>query len=147
MQFYPIDDALDLASLPSSDRELVERVVSATLELYESNGAVPPWIGYLAEEDGQVVGTCGFKGPPQNGRVELAYFTFPKNEAHGVATRMGRELLQIAHKEDRCISVFAQTLPDRNASHRVLEKLGFAADGIVHHASDGDILEWSLVEL
>jgi hypothetical protein len=38
--------------------------------------------------------------------------------------------------------VFAQTLPERNASHRILEKLGFEAVGTINHPEDGEVLEW-----
>jgi RimJ/RimL family protein N-acetyltransferase len=41
--------------------------------------------------------------------------------------------------------VAAQTLPERNASHRVLEKLGFEAVETVDHPEDGMVLEWQLM--
>lgn len=45
--------------------EVVSQVVEMTLDLYRRKGFVPPWVGYLAEEDGRVVGGCGFAAPPR----------------------------------------------------------------------------------
>ena len=60
--------------------DLIKAVMSSTAELYASVGYVPPWIGYLAFEENMCVGTCAFKSPPENRRVEIAYFTFPGHE-------------------------------------------------------------------
>ncbi len=38
-----------------------------------------------------------------------------------------------------------QTVPERNASHRVLENLGFEPAGAVEHPEDGTVLEWRLM--
>jgi Acetyltransferase (GNAT) domain len=52
-------------------------------------------MGYLVLENEAIVGTCAFRSPPQNGEVEIAYFTFPEFEGRGFATEMGRRLIQI----------------------------------------------------
>ena len=56
---------------------------------------------------------------------------------------MGHALLEIALRSDPTVEVFAQTLVERNASHRVLEKLCFEVFGIVDHKEDGQVLEWT----
>jgi [ribosomal protein S5]-alanine N-acetyltransferase len=117
-------------------------VLQATAELYKVVGFQPPWICYVAITNDKFVGTCGFKSAPLNGRVEIAYFTFPGYEGKGVATQMGRKLLSIARDEQPEATVAAQTLPERNASHRVLEKLGFVSTGSLQHPEDGLVLEW-----
>ncbi len=38
----------------------------------------------------------------------------------------------------------AQTLPEKNASTRILEKLGFSFMGPVQHPEDGEVWEWRL---
>ena len=122
--------------------DVLADVVRASRELYSTVGATRPWICYLAEVDGNICGTCGFKGPPSNGKVEIAYFTFPGNESSGIATEMGRSLIEIANRADKTAQIVAQTLPNRNASHRVLEKLGFRPSVTIQHADDGEVLEW-----
>ena len=39
------------------------------VEFYKKIGFNPPWIGYYAKKDGQLVGSAGFKGAPKNGKV------------------------------------------------------------------------------
>ena len=125
--------------------EVAHEVLRATVELYGTVGFEEPWIGYLALAEGTPVGTCAFKSLPHDGRVEIAYFTFPDFEGRGFATAMAAELLAIARR-DRSVVVAAQTLPERNASHRVLEKLGFRHVETLEHPEDGTVWEWRLTE-
>lgn len=147
MRLIPIlrDGTLEesLGLLPTEARS----VLQATSQLYDSAGFQVPWICYLAVTNGRIVGTCGFKAAPQDGRVEIAYFTFPGYEGKGVATQMARRLLVIARDEQPGLVVAAQTLPGRNASHRVLEKLGFSCKGSLQHPEDGTVLEWQRADL
>jgi len=128
----------DIPSLPAA----ADGVLEATARLYEAVGFEPPWICYLAITNSLVVGTCGFKASPQGRRAEIAYFTFPGYEGKGVATQMARQLIALAQASDADVTIAAQTLPNRNASHRVLEKLGFACLGPLEHPEDGTVLEW-----
>ncbi|MDM4019400.1 GNAT family N-acetyltransferase [Roseiconus lacunae] len=137
-----IDAGLVSETLLTDAPELLADVVLACKHLYSTVEAFKPWICYLAEVNGSIVGTCGFKGPPSNGRAEIAYFTFPGNESRGIATKMGRSLIEMAKLSDQTIQIVAQTLPDRNASHRVLEKLGFRPSATIQHVDDGEVLEW-----
>jgi len=50
---------------------------------------------------------------------------------------MAAELVTIARQHDSAVVVAAQTLPQRNASHRVLEKLGFRHVETIDHPEDG----------
>ncbi len=59
-------------------------------------------------------------------------------------TAIASELVRIAHEEDRGLTVFAQTLPEENASTSILKKLGFARLGSVEHPEDGTVWEWQL---
>lgn len=120
------------------------REVAAVLVRGYDSGFVPPWIGYLASDAGVPVGLCAFKGPPRDGAVEIAYFTFPAHEGRGVATRMARELIALARATDPAIRVRAQTLPSENASTRILRKLGFGHARDVAHPEDGLVWEWEL---
>jgi ribosomal-protein-alanine N-acetyltransferase len=128
----------DFGRLPAE----ADGVLAATSGLYESAGYTPPWICYVAITSDKMVGTCGFKSAPTQGRVEIAYFTFPGYEGKGIATQMARQLVSMARDADPDVIVAAQTLPERNASHRVLEKLGFMCVGSLRHPEDGVVLEW-----
>lgn len=111
---------------------------------YEAIGFVKPWIGYLAQRDGEWVGACGFKGAPKDGRVEIAYFTFPDFEGQGIATAMARALIAMAADADASVTVTARTLPEDGASTAILRKLGFAKTRTVSDPDDGSVWEWAL---
>lgn len=116
----------------------------AYVVLYGNLGFVAPWLGYFALADDLIIGTCGFKGPPKDNRVEIAYFTFPEYEGRGHATAMARALIQIAREADADVRIAAQTLPAESASTTILRKLGFTLAGAVIHPEDGEVWEWQL---
>jgi ribosomal-protein-alanine N-acetyltransferase len=134
----------ELAKPVTSLPPIAAEVVEATTQLYRVVGYEPPWVGYLAFENGNCVGSCGFKSPPQDNRVEIAYFTFPGHEARGVATRMAAELIRLALDKMPVVIVAAQTLPEENASTSILKKLRFHLVGAVQHPEDGLVWEWQL---
>ncbi len=111
---------------------------------YGKVGYIRPWVGYIAVMDGAVVGGGGFKQPPQDRRVEIAYFTAPEFEGRGHATRTARTLVAIARQADPTLLIAAQTLRDENASTSILRKLGFRLHGGIHDPEDGEIWEWRL---
>jgi ribosomal-protein-alanine N-acetyltransferase len=132
--------AKPVASLPV----LAAQIVEATTQLYETFGYEPPWVGYLALENGSYVGSCAFKSPPENNRVEIAYFTFPGHESRGVATQMASALVRIAINKMPLVTVAAQTLPEESASTSILKKLQFRFVGALEHPEDGLVWEWQL---
>jgi RimJ/RimL family protein N-acetyltransferase len=144
MELIAIKENGELAKPMSSMPVVVAEVVGATTQLYHAVGYGPPWIGYLAFEDNTCVGACGFKSPPQNNRVEIAYFTFPEHESRGVATQMASELIRLAREKLPAVTVAAQTLPEENASTSVLKKLRFRLAGTLEHPEDGQVWEWVL---
>jgi ribosomal-protein-alanine N-acetyltransferase len=119
-------------------------VGAAYVSLYRAVGYVKPWLGYFAIDAGICIGTCGFKGPPDGNRVEIAYFTFPEYERRGYATRRARMLVDIACSAGPNVAIAAQTLPVESASTTILKRLGFKLVGTVAHPEDGDVWEWRL---
>ena len=136
----------ELAKPMASVSPLGAEIMGASMQAYRSVGYEPPWVGYLAFEDGGCVGACGFKSPPRNNRVEIAYFTFPGHESRGIATRMASELIRLALEKMPAVTVAAQTLPAESASTSVLKKLRFRWAGRVEHPEDGLVWEWQLDE-
>jgi [ribosomal protein S5]-alanine N-acetyltransferase len=119
-------------------------VCAQTAVLYRSVGFNPPWVGYLAIQGLQLVGTCAFASAPKDGRVEIAYLTFPGFEGRGIATSMATKLIEIAQAFGDHLLIFAQTLPAINASNSILKKLGFVFAGEVPHPEEGIVWEWHL---
>ena len=122
--------------------DIARQVCAATTLLYAGAGFVPPWIGYLAQHEGKVVGACAFKTPPVDGKVEIGYFTFPDWEEQGIGTSMVRALLEIVQAEQTSLTVVAQTANEENASNVILRKFGFALARVVEDTEDGEMWEW-----
>jgi [ribosomal protein S5]-alanine N-acetyltransferase len=124
--------------------DIARDVCHKTAGLYEPAGSYSPWMGYLVLENDIIVGTCAFRSPPRNGEVEIAYFTFPEFEGHGFATEMARQLIQIVKDTEPRTRIFAFTLPEKSASNRILQKLGF---GFARETRDEDglvVWRWEL---
>ena len=105
-----------------------------------------PWhYGYFLVERsrGEIIGTAGFKGPPDgDGMVEIAYGVVPSVEGRGYATDAAGALVGFAARDPRVRLVRAHTLPEANASTRVLRKCGFVHIGEVIDPEDGPVWRW-----
>jgi [ribosomal protein S5]-alanine N-acetyltransferase len=93
---------------------------------------------FVTGDPPELVGWGGFKGPPAEGVVELGYEIAAARQGRGLATAATRAMLAEAFADDRVTEVIAHTLPERNASTRVLEKTGFGYAGEV--AEDGEVV-------
>jgi RimJ/RimL family protein N-acetyltransferase len=130
----------------SVEKDLLRGVAQQTLALFQRTGVTTqPWSGFLAVDrsSNTVVGTCCFVAPPDDdGVVEIAYFTFPGFEGRGVASAMAAGLVARATRALGVRRLRAYTLPEKSASTRVLEKLGFDCLGDVMHPEDGRVWRW-----
>ena len=77
----------------------------------------------------ELVGWGGFKGPPREGAVEIGYEIAAARQGRGLATAAAQAMLAEAFADPAVARVLAHTLPERNASNRVLEKCGFHFEG------------------
>ena len=93
--------------------------------------------------DQAVIGMCGFKGPAdRDGVVEIGYGIAPAYRGCGLATEAATALVNEARRCIRLARVIAHTLPETNASTRVLAKLGFYRAANVTDPEDGVIWRW-----
>jgi RimJ/RimL family protein N-acetyltransferase len=140
---------IDIDGTPHEDVGVLSQqaaeVCAQTSALYSLVGFNPPWVGYLAMDGLQLVGTCAFTKAPKDGRVEIAYFTFPEFEGRGIATAMAKKLIEIGKASDNRLLIMAYTMPVVNASNSILKKLGFVFAGEVDHSEDGIVWEWHLL--
>lgn len=109
---------------------------------YAKVGYRMPWIGYYVSRNGNLVGSGGFKGKPVDGKVEIAYGTFPSFQKIGIGTEICRQLVQLAQATDPSVRIMARTLMEENHSARILRKNGFEWQGIVTDPDDGEVWEW-----
>ena len=105
-----------------------------------------PWrIGFnlVHRASNSVIGKAGFKGPPgEDGVVEIAYGVAPNHQGKGYATEAAQALVTYAWRSGRVRVVLAHTLPEPNASTRVLTKCGFRKIGEVIDPEDGLVWRW-----
>ena len=141
MQLLPIkqqpEENKQFASDPT--RRLI---VNMTIDLYKKVGFVEPWIGYFVEQDSDMVGSGGFKGPPVNGVVELAYGTDEKFRNRGIGTQICKLLVDLSLKTDPLIKITARTFSEHNYSTSILQKNKFICIGTVNDPEDGEVWEW-----
>lgn len=132
-----IDDNKEFASNPLCKDSLI-----MTLNFYKSVGFSPPWIGYYAMNENQLVGCAGFKGRPIDNKVEIAYGTFEMFQKQGMGTEICKLLVNLSLKTNPSIRIMARTLPEKNFSTRILEKNAFKFMGTVNDLDDGEVWEW-----
>ena len=105
-----------------------------------------PWIlgfNMVRRDDDVHIGKIGFKGPPNGeGMVEIAYCVEEDQQGNGYATEAAVAATQEALQQDDVRFVRAHTLPEPNASTRVLTKAGFRNVGQVVDPEDGPVWRW-----
>lgn len=106
-----------------------------------------PWTHGFAlvhAADQVVVGLGSFKGPPDgDGMVEIAYGVVPPYRNKGLATEAAQALVHYVFASGRQIRVVrAHTLPEPNASTRVLTRCGFERVGDFVDPQDGLVWRW-----
>ena len=114
-------------------------------QLHASTSADPWTHGFSIRQrdNDMVVGQCAFKGPPgADGTVEIAYGVAPEHQGKGYATVAAQALVGYACDSGRVRAVRAHTLPQPNASTRVLTKCGFQHLGEVIDPEDGLVWRW-----
>jgi len=116
------------------------------LALVDGSSSIDPWIhGFVLVHRAteSVIGKCGFKGPPgADGAVEIAYGVAPEHQGKGYATEAAAALVSYALSHAEVRMVRAHTLPEPNASTRVLTKCGFRRVGEVIDPEDGLVWRW-----
>jgi ribosomal-protein-alanine N-acetyltransferase len=118
------------------------------LERLNGSAAANPWKDGFAVvhiADNTVIGVCSFTDPPSaDEMVEIAYGIAPGYQNRGHATEAAQELIVSAFASGRVRTIRAHTLPQHNASTRVLMKCGFTFIGEVTHAEDGVVWRWEM---
>jgi ribosomal-protein-alanine N-acetyltransferase len=105
-----------------------------------------PWrwgFAVVHQIDEIVIGMCGFAAPPDaNGVVEIAYSIAPAYQGKGYATEVATALVDYAMESGCVTTVCAHTLPQPNASTRVLEKCGFEKIGAITDQENNLVWRW-----
>jgi RimJ/RimL family protein N-acetyltransferase len=97
---------------------------------------------FVAGDPAELVGWGGYKGPPgDDGVVELGYEIAESRRGRGLATAATEAMIAQAFADPGVRAAIAHTLPEHNASTRVLEKSGFSHDGETRER-DNTVWRW-----
>ena len=122
-------------------------MVEHSLDAVTAGGIDPAWSTHLfhagADEGGALIGIGGFKGPPQDGTVEIGYEIAPAYRGQGRARAAATEMIATARAAG-CRTVIAHTLAEDNPSTSVLTRLGFTCVETVEDPDEGPIWRWEL---
>lgn len=132
-----------IAALPLEQRKEVSPEWLARLEQSSDGDAWLLGFRLVDRSTGVEVGKAGFKGPPTTeGIVEIAYGVAPEYEGRGYGTEAAEALVKYAVADGQVRLLRAHTLPETNASGRILTKNGFACVGEVMDPEDGRVWRW-----
>jgi [ribosomal protein S5]-alanine N-acetyltransferase len=105
-----------------------------------------PWnfgFAVVHKIDNRMIGFGSFTGPANSeGEVEIAYGIAPDYQNKGHATEVATFLVDFAGREPRVKTICAHTLPETNASTRVLQKCGFKKTGEVIDSENNLVWRW-----
>jgi RimJ/RimL family protein N-acetyltransferase len=144
------DEATSLVLVPKTRDEIEAMIAAMTPDERAQLSAdwlarvraseLDPWVHWYSarlRDSGIVVGAGGFKGPPIDGAVEIAYGVEADHRGKGYATQIAGALVRYAFRSEEVQVVRAHTLPEGEASKRVLAKCGFEHVGEVIDPDDG----------
>ena len=84
----------------------------------------------LAGDVGDIlIASGGFKGPPQDGAVEIGYSVLSRFQGQGYATEMVRALIDWAFAQPSVARIVAETTEENAPSTRLLKRQGFTNAG------------------
>jgi [ribosomal protein S5]-alanine N-acetyltransferase len=105
------------------------------------------WVTYFPvyKAENKLIGSCGFKGKPgAEGSVEIGYEVAPLYRNKGLAFEIAGGLIRHAFTHEQVTCVLAHTLPEYNASTKILAKHGFAKVAELVDPEDGIVWRWEL---
>jgi RimJ/RimL family protein N-acetyltransferase len=119
-------------------------VASRSIELAAAGHPAPWSTTFLIvnNEDSRIVGGCGFKTVPKDGRVEVGYGVAPAAQGRGAATEALQLLVEKAF-EAGATEVLAEVAPSNHASTRVVQKAGFENVGARVDNVSEYVVQWA----
>lgn len=132
-------------NVPDNWTEFGRDIFKFSLDAINNNPKSQIWFTYLPIEikSNTLIGTCGFKGEPREGSVEIGYEVSESFRNKGYATEMVKLLINQAFTSNSVKNIVAHTLPINNPSVSVLKKCGFRFDGEVLDDDDGNLWKWN----
>ncbi|MBK6620728.1 MAG: GNAT family N-acetyltransferase [Saprospirales bacterium] len=133
--------------VPFGWTEFGDPIFRFSLDMVRENALEALWWTYLPvlREEKVLIGSCGYKGPPdKEGVVEIGYEIAKPFRLQGLATELAMGLIHKAFSYPQVTAVKAHTLAEINASGSVLKKCGMEKVAELFDPEDGDIWQWVL---
>jgi len=122
--------------------------VEYSLRLLESGVSEDEWSSpcmIIHTHDNTLIGLGGYKGTAnEEGIVEIDYSIAPAYRGRGYATELVNVLIEHAFTKSDISAVWAHTVPEINASNRVLIKCGLEKIAEVIDPEEGEIWRWEI---
>ena len=104
--------------------------------------SVRGWLGRTAvftQEDGgrHVVGSIGFHGPPEEGKLEIGYRVDPRYRNRGFARKSATAMYRWAHDTHGISTFVASVAPENVPSLNLIEEFGYTLIGEQMDEIDG----------
>lgn len=133
-------------NIPAKWTEFGEPAFRWTYDRLNAGTGKKEWLAYLPilKSENMLVGTCGYKGNPQNGMIEIGYEVAQAYRGKGLATEIAAALIQHAMRSDEVDLVQAHTLAYENESGTVLKKCGMQKIEEIDDPDDGRIWRWEI---
>lgn len=138
--------ALLQINIPIKWTEFGETSFKYTYEKVVTRAGKMEWWAYLAvlKKTKTLLGSCGYKGEPMRGMVEIGYEVAEPYRGWGLATEIAKGLIQQAFKSDEVQYVQAHTLATENESCSVLIKCGMQKMEELKDPDDGKLWRWEI---
>lgn len=105
----------------------------------------PDYVSWYMIARNQLVGVCGFKGPPDIwGEVEIGYSVVEAEHRKGYGSEAAALLVARAFRDPRVSLVTAETMPARVASQKVLARCGFTHVGGYFDPEQGQVMRFEI---
>jgi RimJ/RimL family protein N-acetyltransferase len=135
-------------NVPEKWTEFGEATFQYVIKQLKNDPDSAPWWSWLPVLIGEnlLIGSCGYKGRPKDGTVEIGYEVIPEFRGIGLATEIAAVLADNAFNYPEVSHVIAHTLPHENASCKVLRKCGFKLVAEEVDPEDGAVWLWQLTQ-
>ena len=133
LKIYPASQENMEAFIEAQTVEILKSAYTEMLNGYLANPDQWDWyaIWMIELKDGTHIGELCFKGLSADGIAEIGYGISEDYQNKGYATEAVKGVLEWAFSRPEVTAVEAETDPDNTASKRVLEKCGFALNGVI----------------
>ena len=133
-------------NIPEKWTEFGEPAFRWTYDKISKQGEDMKWLSYLPVLKGEnmLVGSCGFKGGPKDGMIEIGYEVAQAYRCKGLATEMATALTKFAFADSDINLVQAHTLAQEHESGSVFKKCGMNKTGEFEDTEDGKVWRWEI---